>query len=85
MIGGIAQVKIVLISRGKFPDSSGFQPERPLYSAGHRSFSIDAGKSAASFSWPTLCAALFRIGRIRPIVTAYRDHGLEARDTKSVA
>jgi len=26
MIGGIAQVKIVLRSRGKFPDSSGFQP-----------------------------------------------------------
>ena len=26
MIGGIAQVKIVLISRGKFPDSSGWKP-----------------------------------------------------------
>jgi len=26
MIGRIAQVKIVLISRGKFPDSSGFRP-----------------------------------------------------------
>ena len=26
MIGGIAQVKIVLISRGKFPDSSGRKP-----------------------------------------------------------
>jgi len=26
MIGGIAQVKIVLRSRGKFPDSSGWKP-----------------------------------------------------------
>ena len=31
MIGGIAQVKIVLRSRGKFPDSSGWKPVlRPM-------------------------------------------------------
>jgi len=34
MIGGIAQVKIVLISRGKFPDSSGWKPVSFLKSNG---------------------------------------------------
>ena len=85
MIGGIAQVKIVLRSRGKFPDSSGFQP---VVSARRddRSFPTDIPeRSDAIILLISINAPLLTIDRVRPIFLEYQNHGLEARATTADA
>ena len=61
MIGGIAQVKIVLRSRGKFPDSSGFQPVVSVR-RDDRSYPTDIPERSDALFVATGNAALLTIG-----------------------